>query len=187
MAKRELKVFPCGAHVGTLAGSGSLISGFRYRSGYDGPMLSKSKPITARSVGRVLASNRFSGLLPEGEELRRAMAETSGGRDAIQDQALTEHLTLAAARALGIPAAESQFHEFNGVPAVVVRRFDRAWVDETVQRVHQEDFCQAMGFGPDQKYEDQAGRGSLRLLTRITRSRSPRRNRSGSGSRSPQW
>lgn len=262
VAKRELDVFLYGARIGTLTGSGTLISGFRYQSGYDGPMLSKSMPITTRNVGRMVASNWFSGLLPEGEELRRAMAEAHGGRDttsiglleqagldcagavqllrgeelparemsfeaiseesiaerlraanlgqpvadrserwsvagqqgklalhqdqngtwgralgglptthiikpgvtfagrdAIQDQALTEHLTLSAARMLGVPAVETQFHEFNGVPAVIVKRYDRVWVDDTVERVHQEDLCQALGFGPEQKYEDQGGPG----------------------------
>lgn len=262
MPKRELNVFLYGARVGTLTGSGALISGFKYQSGYDGPMLSKSMPVTKRSVGRTHAASWFNGLLPEGEELRRAMAESHGGRDssslglleqagldcagavqllrgehlpvreasfeaiseesigqrllaanrgepvadrrerwsvagqqgklalhldqggtwgsaigglptthiikpgitfagrdAIQDQALTEHLTLSAARMLGVPAVETQFHEFDGVPAVVVKRYDRVWVDGRVSRVHQEDLCQGLGVGPAQKYEDQGGPG----------------------------
>lgn len=81
------------------------------------------------------------------------------GRDVIQDQALTEHLTLSTARMLGIPAVETRFHEFNDVPAIIVKRYDRVWVDGVVERVHQEDLCQALGFGPEQKYEDQGGPG----------------------------
>lgn len=268
MVKRELGVFLYGAKVGTLTGTGTLISGFKYESGYVGPVLSKSMPITRRNVGRLLASRWFNGLLPEGEELRRAMAEAHGGRDAtsiglleqvgldcagavqlvrgdrlperesgfeqiseeeiaarliaanlgqpvadrserwsvagqqgklalhqdqngtwgralggfptthiikpgitfagrdaIQDQALTEHLTLSTARLLGIPAVETEFHEFNAVPAVIVKRYDRVWVDDAVERVHQEDLCQALGFGPEQKYEDQGGPGVASVAT----------------------
>ncbi|MFC5338053.1 HipA N-terminal domain-containing protein [Leucobacter denitrificans] len=81
MAKRELNVFLYGDPVGTLTGSGSLITGFRYQSGYSGAALSRSMPITKRSVGRQTASAWFTGLLPEGEELRRAMADAHGSRD----------------------------------------------------------------------------------------------------------
>lgn len=52
---------------------------------------------------------------------------TFAGRDAIHDQALTEHLTLSAARMLGVSAPDTQFHEFDGLPAVVVKRYDRVW------------------------------------------------------------
>lgn len=81
------------------------------------------------------------------------------GRDIIKDQALTEHLTLAAARKLNIPTVESEFREFDGVPAVVVRRYDRLRVDGVVHRIHQEDLCQALGVGPEQKYEEDGGPG----------------------------
>lgn len=84
---------------------------------------------------------------------------TFAGRDMIEDQALTEHLTLAAARALGVPAAHSEFLEFNGAPAVVVERYDRIWIDDSVHRLHQEDLCQSLGIGPERKYEERGGPG----------------------------
>lgn len=268
MAKRELNVFLYEENVGTLTGSGSLITGFKYRSGYSGPAVSNSMPIVSRNVGRGVASSWFTGLLPEGDELRKAMAEAYGSRDttsigllthagldcagavqltsslelpsreqqfapiddteigmrlraanngqpvvddserwavagqqgkialhqsqegqwgralgglptthiikpgitfvgsqSIKDQALTEHLTLAAAKALGISAAKSEFYEFDGMPAVVVSRYDRVWVEDLCFRIHQEDLCQALGIGPSKKYEENGGPGVARAAS----------------------
>ncbi|MBW1942034.1 MAG: type II toxin-antitoxin system HipA family toxin [Deltaproteobacteria bacterium] len=40
----------------------------------------------------------------------------------------------------------------------IIERFDRERDEvETVRRLHQEDFCQALGFLPDQKYESEGG------------------------------
>ncbi|MGO1944099.1 MAG: HipA domain-containing protein, partial [Ancrocorticia sp.] len=79
------------------------------------------------------------------------------GREPVEDQALTEHMTLATAEALGVPAARSEFHEFDGVPAVVVERYDRLALSGQVLRIHQEDLCQALGVAPEMKYEEQGG------------------------------
>ncbi|MFZ1381626.1 MAG: HipA domain-containing protein [Scrofimicrobium sp.] len=269
MARRKLSVFLYGKLVGELTGDGTLIQGFRYRSGYVGPILSHSLPTTRRSASRQAASTWFNGLLPEGRELRLAMAqahdsrnttpmgllENAGldcagavqltpdaelserlgsfesidereiglrlraalrgqpvtefserwsvagqqgklalhrtedgrwaraldglptthivkpgiafvGRDAVEDQALMEHITLAAARAIGIDAALTEFHEFDGVPAVVVQRYDRIRIEGVVQRIHQEDFCQALGVRTENKYEDQGGPG-VRQIARM--------------------
>jgi serine/threonine-protein kinase HipA len=47
------------------------------------------------------------------------------------------------------------------------KRYDRVIdPDGTVQRVHQEDFCQALGLSPGQKYEQQAG-PSLARIARV--------------------
>ena len=50
-----------------------------------------------------------------------------------------------------------------------MERFDRAWMDggQWIARLPQEDFCQALGYPPDQKYEKDGGPGMeacLRLL-----------------------
>lgn len=43
----------------------------------------------------------------------------------LHDQALNEHTCLSAAGRLGLDAAESEYIEFDGQPAIVVRRCDR--------------------------------------------------------------
>ena len=41
--------------------------------------------------------------------------------------------------------------------AIVVERYDRRIVDDSVERVHQEDLCQAFGRSPGEKYQSEGG------------------------------
>lgn len=68
-----------------------------------------------------------------------------------------EHFCLLLARALGLPAAHSRVHAFDGERAIVVERYDRVWVGPTLRRVHQEDMCQALGVSPALKYQSEGG------------------------------
>ena len=64
----------------------------------------------------------------------------------LADQAVNEHLCLAAARHCGLTVADSQPLTVAGHTVIAVRRFDRiAAADGTVTRVHQEDLHQACG------------------------------------------
>lgn len=75
------------------------------------------------------------------------------GISALTHQALNEHLCLRLATLCGIPAAQSTFQTFADIGAIAVRRYDRI-IEDTykVIRIHQEDFCQALGVLPDHKY-----------------------------------
>lgn len=130
-----------------------------------------------------------------------------------------EHLCLALARALGLPAARSEVRSFEGVNAIVVERYDRVRIPELaaataaraaakaaeaaahaasdspegaalaahaaaeaveaaasakslhafanttkVYRVHQEDFCQALGRLPSAKYQNEGGPGPSEIV-----------------------
>ena len=78
---------------------------------------------------------------------------------AFDGQAENEHVCLSLAREIGLPAATSEVRSFDGEVAIVVERYDRIWVDETIYRLHQEDICQALGIHPTMKYENQGGPG----------------------------
>jgi len=76
------------------------------------------------------------------------------------DQALVEHVTMSAARALGVDAAPTDYYEFDGVPAIIVERFDRYRDNAGIlRRIHQEDMCQALGVDSTAKYETDGGPG----------------------------
>jgi serine/threonine-protein kinase HipA len=80
------------------------------------------------------------------------------GIKVLHHQALVEHLTMAAASGLGIDVAASRIVQFDDQWALVVERFDRVvGRDGSVVRVHQEDFCQALGRLPEMKYESRGG------------------------------
>ena len=70
-----------------------------------------------------------------------------------------EHCCMTLARAVGIPAAETRIIDVGGIACLLVTRYDRA-VDSSsgeVRRIHQEDFCQALGRPPEQKYQSDGG------------------------------
>lgn len=71
-------------------------------------------------------------------------------------QALDEYVCMRLAAMCGIDAAKVEYREFEGVrgiePAIVVERYDRLVGEGGVSRLHQEDFCQALGCLPENKY-----------------------------------
>jgi serine/threonine-protein kinase HipA len=84
----------------------------------------------------------------------------------------TEDWALRVARGANVPAAESALATFDQRQAIVVTRYDRTQAGE---RLHQEDFCQALGLDPQAKYESTAEfdqRGSR--LKRVARTAAAR-------------
>jgi serine/threonine-protein kinase HipA len=65
-------------------------------------------------------------------------------------------MTLAKAAGLKVPNVEAR--RIGGRPCIVVERYDRATTpDGTITRLHQEDFCQALGLPPEKKYQQEGG------------------------------
>lgn len=82
-----------------------------------------------------------------------------------------EHWGLEVAARAGLPAARSRLHEFGGRTALVVERYDRTTNGD---RVHQEDFCQALGLDPQAKYESEPEASALgSRLSRVVALASP--------------
>lgn len=88
----------------------------------------------------------------------------------LESQEINEHLSLSAARRLGLSAAVSEVHDFGGQRAVVLERYDRIVdTDGSIFRVHQEDFCQSLGVLPEFKYEEDGGPGALAIIQQLRR------------------
>lgn len=79
-----------------------------------------------------------------------------------------EHCCMTLARSLGISAAETRIVDVGDTPCLLVTRYDRAQSEfGTIRRIHQEDFCQALGRPPEQKYQTDGGplaRDIVRLM-----------------------
>ncbi len=70
----------------------------------------------------------------------------------------TEALCMILAKAVGLNVPPVATRSIGGIPCIVVERYDRIISpDGTVTRVHQEDFCQALGFPPERKYQQEGG------------------------------
>ena len=70
-----------------------------------------------------------------------------------------EHCCMTLARAIGIPAAETRIIDVGDIPCLLVTRYDRTVdsISGMTRRIHQEDFCQALGRSPEQKYQSDGG------------------------------
>ena len=87
--------------------------------------------------------------------------------DGLDGHAENEHLCLALARALGVPAARSEVREFENESAIIVERYDRTRLPRSIQRLHQEDMCQVLGLPPTKKYQNEGGPGCAELSEAI--------------------
>lgn len=83
--------------------------------------------------------------------------------------AASEAFCLRLARALGLTSIDSEVIEIDGIPCVVVSRYDRLVGIDGVERIHQEDAAQALSIdlsNRESKYEGRGGR-SLRDVARL--------------------
>jgi len=78
-----------------------------------------------------------------------------------------EAFCMRVAKHAGLPAAEVEVISVEGRNLLAVKRYDRVVApDGVVKRLHQEDFCQALGIPPEKKYQAHGG-PSLRQVARI--------------------
>ncbi|MDX9868462.1 MAG: type II toxin-antitoxin system HipA family toxin [Kiritimatiellia bacterium] len=72
--------------------------------------------------------------------------------------AANEFFCMTLAKAVGLKVAEVKRFAVGDKPCLLLQRYDRTVAsDGTVTRIHQEDFCQALGFPPEHKYQQEGG------------------------------
>ncbi len=83
-----------------------------------------------------------------------------------------EAFAMRLAAAVGLDVAPVEPRAAGGRPFLLVERYDRrAGAEGWVRRLHQEDFCQALGVSPERKYATQGGpgfRACFELLRRVS-------------------
>ncbi len=81
-----------------------------------------------------------------------------------------ECFSLELAREIGLNAVRATMHKTaDGRPYLLVKRYDRIEKDKVIQRLHQEDFCQAVGVIPEMKYQREGGIGITECFELIRR------------------
>jgi serine/threonine-protein kinase HipA len=69
-----------------------------------------------------------------------------------------EHFCMILAARVGLSVAGASIGKAGAIPFLQVVRYDRRRLaDGTLERLHQEDFCQAMGIPPELKYQQEGG------------------------------
>jgi serine/threonine-protein kinase HipA len=76
-----------------------------------------------------------------------------------------EAFVMRLAAAIGLDVAPVEPYVVGGRLFLLVARYDRAFTDGGVRRVHQEDFCQALGVPPETKYAAEGGPGFKECFT----------------------
>ena len=96
---------------------------------------------------------------------------------AAPDSVINEGFCLALAEAMQLKPAKSNIHTVLNRPFLLVERYDRVTDAQGYrQRLHQEDFCQALGVVPEMKYQNEGGPDlaqCFNLVRRITRPSAP--------------
>ncbi|MCE1227090.1 MAG: type II toxin-antitoxin system HipA family toxin [Geobacteraceae bacterium] len=77
--------------------------------------------------------------------------------EGLDNSAVNEAYCMALARSIGLDVPRSFLFQAGDVSFFVVERYDRIISDTGVIRLHQEDFCQALGILPHYKYETEGG------------------------------
>ncbi|MEK0416128.1 MAG: hypothetical protein RI949_134 [Pseudomonadota bacterium] len=95
----------------------------------------------------------------------------------VEDSVLNEGFCLSLAHAMRLSTAQAQIFVVQGLQVLLVARYDRrVGVDGQLVRIHQEDFCQALGVVPEMKYQNEGGpdlKACFDLLRKATRPSAP--------------
>jgi serine/threonine-protein kinase HipA len=95
----------------------------------------------------------------------------------VEDSVLNEGFCLSLAQAMRLSTAQAQIFVVQGLQVLLVARYDRrVGVDGQLVRIHQEDFCQALGVVPEMKYQNEGGpdlKACFDLLRKATRPSAP--------------
>ena len=116
------------------------------------------------------------GMTPTTHIFKLPLGLVAGGQLDLRDSVENEWLCMRFLRSLQLPTPQVDMAVFGEQKALIVERFDRTVVvkesgDKWIARLPQEDFCQATGTPPSQKYEADGGPGiaaSLSLLSSST-------------------
>lgn len=105
--------------------------------------------------------------LPVGEQASTHIVKASLER--FESTPSNEVFCLALARSLGLEAPPAEVHQVGAHEVLMIERYDRRRGNGRIERVHQEDFCQALGISARAKYEEHGGPGiadTVQLLRR---------------------
>jgi serine/threonine-protein kinase HipA len=78
---------------------------------------------------------------------------------------------------LDMPAAHAEIEQFEDERVLIVERFDRKVTGDSIIRLPQEDFCQALGRLSDNKYEEHGGPSAHEIMELLSLSLDPVRDR----------
>lgn len=79
--------------------------------------------------------------------------------------AINEVFCMKLAKISGLMVPEVKYMIIGDKPCILVQRYDRIKEKDVIIRIHQEDFCQALGIPPEQKYQSEGGPNIKQCIT----------------------
>jgi serine/threonine-protein kinase HipA len=70
-----------------------------------------------------------------------------------------EYFCLKIAKRIGLPIPEIELRKIKDITFLLIARYDRRIKNKQIERIHQEDFCQALGVPAFKKYQNEGGPG----------------------------
>ena len=83
--------------------------------------------------------------------------------------AINEYICMKLAKSFGLPVPEVDLLKIAGKDVFVIERYDRINDGNFIQRLHQEDFCQALGIMSTSKYQNDGGPEIADIFNTITK------------------
>ena len=88
--------------------------------------------------------------------------------DRVKGSVFNESLCMRLAQVVGLPTAATETGNTEGIDYLLVERYDRVRVgSHSLERLHQEDFCQALGIVAENKYQSEGGPSLARCFQLI--------------------
>jgi len=137
------------------------------------PMLADDEEIRLSLAG---AQNKFpilydgaEFLIPEGEAPSSHILKTQINHIRnLENTVVNEAFCMKLADAINLPVSSVEVVEIGGKQVYMIERYDRLRLnDGDMTRLHQEDFCQALGVVPVLKYESEGGPGFRDVFTLV--------------------
>ncbi|HBG05105.1 MAG: hypothetical protein A2075_24135 [Geobacteraceae bacterium GWC2_58_44] len=96
--------------------------------------------------------------VPEGNAPSSHILKTAIER--LEGTVVNEAFCMNLAQRVGLPVPRAEVVDIAGQQVYLIERYDRARLASgSIERLHQEDFCQALGVIPEMKYEQEGGPG----------------------------
>ena len=134
------------------------------------PLLLGAKGLSLAGAQQKIALARFSGDWHVPLDGAASSHILKPSKAPFQDLAVNEYLCMQLAKMCALPVADTELVMVEDIPVFVTERYDRRRVSEdppVIERMHQEDACQALGIMPDRKYEEDGGPGLGQLASLV--------------------
>ena len=122
----------------------------------------------------VVAGKRRAGLPQNGFPSSHIVKADIPG---LEDSIRTEQFCLDVARGTGLRVPKSKIMTVEDQTFMIMARYDRVMKNGSLRRVHQEDFCQALGIMPAKKYQRRGGPGWPECFDLLRHSSNPASDR----------